>query len=505
MISGPDREAIMRRIAVLGALLGALVLATACEEGGTRCGPDVSPSGDVQGDLPADPGDPGDQGFDAPGDPGADIPANVDVAVVPERLDLGKVRLGCLGGSGALCVVNRGPAVAVDFDLSACDPQFRLKSADPLVTLPAGGEACVRVAFAAAVAGDATCTIRVTAGDPAVTLAEIPVTARGVDGDWRTDTFRVVSGQAIDLLFVVDDSPSMCAHAGRVLDAFDAFAGDGAIWKADFHVGVAGMGGDRPGTLRAATAGTRPWLARGDDPTALRAMADLGCDGSSDGAEAGFDAIRRALSHPGLTVTDQPCEADADCCGGAEDCPYLCTDSRCGGPNAGFLREDAQLEIVVISDGDDHSDGEVGPFTDFLKSLKGYYNANMMHLNAVVSPGPEPCTVGELAAAEVGARWAEAATQTGGMQGSICDDPLALFRDIGQACFTPKVQYFLTALAEPATIAVKVGEAACLEHWRYDAPSNSVIFDHQDPADPCSTPPEGVTIEVRYRTLCLTA
>jgi len=492
----------MRRIAVLGALLGTLALATACEEGGTRGGPDESPSGDVQGDLPADPGG---ETTDAACDPGIDAPATIDVAVVPESLALGKVRLGCIGGSGALCVVNRGPAVAVDFDLSTCDPQFRLKSADPLVTLPAGGEACVRIAFAAAVAGDATCTVRVMAGDPAVMLAEIPVTARGVDGDWRTDTFQVVSGQAIDLLFVVDDSPSMCAHAGRVLDAFDAFAADSALWKNDFHVGVVGMGGDRPGALHAATPGERPWLVKGDDPAALRAIANVGCDGSNDGAEAGFDAIRRALSHPNLTATDQPCEADAECCGGAEDCPYVCTDGLCGGPNAGFLRGDAQLEIVVVSDGDDHSDGEAGPFVDFLKSLKGYYNANMMHLNAVVSPGPEPCTIGELAAAEVGTRWAEAATQTGGMQGSFCDDPLALWQYIGHFSFTPRVQFFLTALAEPATIAVKVGEAACLEHWRYDAPSNSVIFDHQDPADPCSTPPEGVTIEVRYRTLCLTA
>jgi hypothetical protein len=176
----------------------------------------------------------------------------------------------------------------------------------------------------------------------------------------------------------------------------------------------------------------------------------------------------------------------------------------CGGPNTGFLRRDAQLEIVVVSDGDDHSDGKVGAFVDFLKRIKGDYNANMMHLNAVVSPGPEPCTIGELAAAEEGARWAEAVAQTGGMKTSICAEPLWLIDDMGSTSFSLKVQFFLTTPAEPATIAVKVGESACPAHWRYDAPSNSVIFDHLDPEDPCSTPPEGATIEVRYRTLCPT-
>ena len=42
-----------------------------------------------------------------------------------------------------------------------------------------------------------------------------------------------------------------------------------------------------------------------------------------------------------------------------------------GGWNKGFLREDAQLEIIALSDEEDQSSGDLG-FYRFFRSIKGF-------------------------------------------------------------------------------------------------------------------------------------
>ena len=93
-----------------------------------------------------------------------------------------------------------------------------------------------------------------------------------------------------------------------------------------------------------------------------------------------------------------------------------------------------------------------------------------------------------------------AARETGGLLASLCEDWATVFHRIGGVSFHPKVQFFLTRLAEPASVHVFLDDIECATGWRYDPPSNSIIFDAQGTC----MPGPGARIRVEYRSLCLT-
>jgi len=126
-----------------------------------------------------------------------------------------------------------------------------------------------------------------------------------------------------------------------------------------------------------------------------------------------------------------------------------------------------------------------------------------MHFNAIVgsnSGGTGGCTGPDGTSAEAGTRYITVAQATNGQVGSICDPSFStVMGAIGQAAFGLKVQFFLTRPADPPTVKVRVEGVACTSGWKYDAASNSVIFDEKGTCVP--TPGQQVRIE--YKTLCL--
>jgi hypothetical protein len=253
-----------------------------------------------------------------------------------------------------------------------------------------------------------------------------------------------------------------------------------------------------------------------DGKNKFKEMADMGCDGTAkwakggmdnitDAQESGLAASQLALSAPETTETGVSCGTTADCqknatlCGSPEGCPYSCIEGTCGGWNKGFLRDDAQLEIVHLSDEEDQSPAAVSFYIDFLKNIKGFYNTSMLHVHSIVGQTSGAC-------AEPGKRYIETSQQTNGKIGDICDSNYGATMDqIGKVAFGLKVQFFLTRLADPPTVTVKVDGQQCTSGWKYDTPSNSVIFDNKNPADPCSQPQPGMKILIHYKTLCLTS
>ena len=138
-------------------------------------------------------------------------------------------------------------------------------------------------------------------------------------------------------------------------------------------------------------------------------------------------------------------------------------------------------------------------YIDFLKSIKGFMNEGLMHAHAIVGDAGSGCTSSN-GDAGAGDRYIEVANQTGGKVGSICDDNFAsVLASIGELAFGLKVQFFLSANAEPGTVEVTVAGAACNTGWEFDEDSNSVIF---DPNGSCM-PQEGDSISIYYKMLCL--
>ena len=158
--------------------------------------------------------------------------------------------------------------------------------------------------------------------------------------------------------------------------------------------------------------------------------------------------------------------------------------------NEGFLRDEALLTVVFISDEDDNSPGWDGgdpsywqPYVDAVIARKG--DASAVTFSAVVGPVPDGCV-----GAEPGYGYVEAVEATQGDLLSICDawyDQLGLLVDatVHQELFE------LTLRPVPETIDVAVDYYVHRDGWEYDAELNAVRF-------LVAPPVSGDSVTIRY-------
>ena len=169
----------------------------------------------------------------------------------------------------------------------------------------------------------------------------------------------------VDILFVVDNSGSMSTHQQNLAANVDNFINNffNTI-QIDFHIGIlttdddAGVHSNCCGIL----VGTPAFIDRStpDFRKVLAARMLVGTNGSTQ--EKSFDPIFKALSNPNLT-----------------------------GPNTGFLRSDAFLAIVFITDSEDQSAiATPRSLQDFLVKLKGRSDT-VLSYGAIVPSGVLNC------------------------------------------------------------------------------------------------------------------
>jgi len=227
----------------------------------------------------------------------------------------------------------------------------------------------------------------------------------------------------------------------------------------------------------------------------LSSRVRMGANGGT--REAGLEAAYAALSDPYITIEGSACNSNADC---AEPYGY-CTDRVCGGRNAGFLREEASLETVMLSDEEDQSTATPDFYTDFFRSIKGFRNDALLHVSTIIgadinSNTPGDCMTGN-GSADAGRRYGTVANATGGTIGSICASNFSSFlQNIGNRAFGLRREFFLSRAAEPATVEVRVNGQRQTVGWVYDETTNSVVFDRDN------TPEPGNEIEVEYEARC---
>lgn len=274
-----------------------------------------------------------------------------------------------------------------------------------------------------------------------------------------------------DILFVVDDSCSMQQEQDRLAENFAAFISIAEETSLDYHLGVtttdAGDGNPAeagrlvplsgPASARVVTRQTSP------SPEArFRANVSVGIDPSTQ-IEQGLEVMRLALSSP---LRD--------------------------GHNAGFLRDEADLAVVIVSDEDDQAPSPPESYVDFLRSLKPG-RPNAVRLVTIGGPPPVGC-LGPNGSAIGGIRYDIVGRLTGGRYESICTmDWAATLRSVSEATFGLPSSIFLTRPPVRSTITVVIdGRTLDLGEWRYDAPSNSVTLLTRT----------GRYAEVRYQALC---
>ncbi|MEQ9502215.1 MAG: choice-of-anchor D domain-containing protein [Deltaproteobacteria bacterium] len=184
--------------------------------------------------------------------------------------------------------------------------------------------------------------------------------------------------------------------------------------------------------------------------------------------------------------------------GGAREALRRATDPNQNpltNPNAGFVREDAELVIVAISDEDDQSSSPDIVLRDFFYGVKNGQR-NRVSVHAIAGPLPTGC-----ATASAGHRYSTLARQTNGQFYSICeDDWQPLLQNLGLDVFTPEDQWYLSRPAVESTLVVTVDGVPVANDpaagWIYVPSRRLIVF------APNAVPPPGSQIVVTYMPGC---
>ena len=410
------------------------------------------------------------------------------VEVVPDTLDVGLVTLGCNSRDENIIVYNTcNQAITVSriaFSAAGAN-NFRIKRAQTTpFTIQPGQNSTIDVAYLATPpARKENAVLEIEHSLTQQSPLSVPMTAEGTTNAEQTDTFQQLATPKVDILFVVDDSCSMGPYQNSLANNFSSFIQFAQNLNVDFQIGITttdisgssgpfGGGSTTPGGLRGS-----PKIMIPSTPNLVTVFGQnvrVGTNGSA--TEAGLEAARLALSHPLIT-----------------------TDLAQGGQKE-FLRQDASLSVIAVSDEPDQSSGTAQYYINFFKNIKGVRNVDMFRFNSVIGYTPstrrDECSFGNTTATSKG-RYLAVSQGTNGVVASICDPNWAnTLSQIGSITFGFRKQFFLSRPAEPASVQVKVNGQPVSQagNWDFIPQDNSVDFNQP--------PPPNATIEITYRAIC---
>src|SRR5688572_10955683 len=173
----------------------------------------------------------------------------------------------------------------------------------------------------------------------------------------QVDVQRQADG-IVDILWVVDDSGSMTNQRQTLANNFSRFLDDLLALQVRFQMGVISTNHNDRGTLR----GTTKIITNSTPNPRQVFLQNTTFPPSRARLEQGLRMLELALTEPNLS-----------------------------GANAGFLRPNAALAVIVVTDEDDSSYGDPAYYSRFLRSLKGPGNENLSSLSIIGGTTPDGC------------------------------------------------------------------------------------------------------------------
>lgn len=286
----------------------------------------------------------------------------------------------------------------------------------------------------------------------------------------QIDVVRQADG-IVDILWVIDDSGSMANQRKTLVNNFDRFLQALLTLRVSWQMGVTTTNALDTGKLRGTT---KVIKLTTPDPKAVF-EANTTFMGSRTRWEQGLRMAELAVT--GVNIAP-------------------------GGNNVGFLRPNAALAIIVVTDEDDSSFGTPEHFARVFRAAKGKGNEGLVTFSTIAGSTPVGCTppgesiyYGSLA--EPAFRYASVSTKTGGVVGSICDNSFEnTLLSIAQALNTLRRVFPLTLKPLLSSLNVKVNGAVVpqdpVNGWQYQMNTNSIVF--------LGTyiPPPGAILEFEY-------
>ena len=265
--------------------------------------------------------------------------------------------------------------------------------------------------------------------------------------DSITDEFEQQGNNMTDILWVIDNSCSMQDDQNSLATNFSAFLDIVDVLDIDYHLGVITTDSSYlQGNVPIMTPST-PNLA-----AEFAAAVTVGTTGASN--EMGFLPAIEALTPP---MTGP------------------------GAPNEGFLREEAGLRIIFVSDEAEQSPGTVTDYVNQFWDLK--VNADHVVLSGIFNPNS-------------GQRYDQAATMTGGLTENITNPNwVNTLSQLAWLSMSFQDTFELSKVPVENTIEVELNHVPVYVGWYFDEAYNAVIF------DPDYIPDTGDLVEIHYNLL----
>jgi hypothetical protein len=370
---------------------------------------------------------------------GAGIP---ELMIDPDPLEYGAVTTYCEDKANVY-LTNVGVAPLTVSEVSVMGANFELGATPELPVVIAPGDAePIQVLFTPASPHSFIGSIAVESDDPRGT-ATSELEGAGEALLHALDSFEQIETDwtLVDMLFYVDQSGSMDGDQANLASNFDLF--------------------------------TAMLMADGIDYHIMVATGDNGCSNggviTKDHA-AGAAAFRSAVSGPGGTWTEAGLTVSRNALREAD-----------GGCNTGFLREDAPLLVILVSDEPEQS---AASWSTRVSEILTEVPDAVIH--AIVGPpGGGGC-------ADPGTGYWEAAAATGGSSLDICTPDWGAHFGIITDTEDPLDTFLLDEEPVPESIEVIVNGSVVKSTWSYDEKANSVVFmDTQ-------LPPPKAQIDISY-------
>ncbi len=368
-----------------------------------------------------------------------------DLEIDPNPYDFGDTYIGC-PHVGEVDLINVGyDELTIDtITMSGSAESFSLTSIPtlPLTLLPEEWTT-VSVEFNPDADIEYSSVLQVTHDAPGGTDRG---TASGLGiyaGDY-TDTWEIPSDPPVDLLFSVDQSGSMDDDQASLGNNFANFISQLSNYTTDWRIIVANNdnGCNQGGILTSTTSGY--------------------INTFQTQVSAGGGWYTESL----LTVAQSAIEA---------------TDS--GECNQNFMRSDALLHIILVSDEPEQSSGSWSTYVTNIQNKKG--SVANVKISAIAGDYPGGC-----GSAMAGTGYYEAVNATGGEFLSICSNWASMVETLADASIELS-EYELSHTADPDTIVVRVNGSEVTSGWHYEESNNSVLFTN-------GIPEEGDTVRITY-------
>jgi hypothetical protein len=453
----------------------------------------------------------------SPTNPQAVVPLRTSVgpsclAITPDPLDFGTTKRGCNSAPRTLNIYNvcnttmtlmgfsvpsaggQAPGGPNCTGTTACPEFFRVSTpmipTGGLSLAPGAAPVQVQMKYAPIDIGADTGALAIDAIQSGQSITYL-VGLQG-NGDalgQQTDTYVQDQQPKADILLVVDDSCSMEDKQQSLANNFSSFIQYAVAANVDYHIGVTTTSASDQDCVPGF--GCVPVNSKApmgklylDTPTSSRfitpamanvsqvfsRMVNMGSGGAS--TEQGLETAVMALTPP--VVANE---------------------------NAGFLRTDANLAVVIISDAGDQSVQPTSYYQNRLVNVKGFNRLSMFTFSTIgplQAAAPGTCTYDGGGDVQ---RYRVITNYTSGVTDEICNSNwAATLQNLGRTAFGFRTQFYLNNVPDQSmgqTITVLVnGQPVPSANWSFDSASNSIKFTST------TTPGPGQTLTVTYNTAC---